>query len=138
MNKKKILMISSIVVIIISIIAIIIIMFNKNKEEKFIIDGISLPQNKEVLKEGFVENLKISDVSLLTRDGISTYKAMISNDTEEDIDIKNLYVVFYEKNIEYKAIALYDTQIQAKKGKYIDITSDKELSNVTKIEYVLE
>lgn len=137
MNKKKLLMIGSIIVIIISII-VIIIMLNKNQKEKFTIDGISLPQNKEVLKESSVENLKISDVSLLTRNGTSTYKATISNDTEEDIDIKILYVVFYEKNVEYRAIALYDTQILATKEKYIDITSDKDLSNITKIEYVLE
>lgn len=137
MDKKKILIIASIIVIIISIILIIII-FNKKEEDKFTIDGISLPQNKEVLKESSVENLKISDVSLLTREGTSTYKATISNDTEEDIDIKILYVVFYEKNVEYKAIALYDTEIPATKEKYIDITSDKDLTNITKIEYVLE
>ena len=137
MNKKKLLAIGSITVIITSIITIVI-MITQNKEEEFTIEGISLPKNKEILKENSIENLKITDISLLTRDGISTYTATISNNTEEDIKIKTLYVIFYEKEQEYKAIALYDTKIQATKEKYIDITSEKDLSNITKIDYVLE
>jgi hypothetical protein len=136
MDKKKLLVIIAIITI---AIAIGVIIINKdNKEEEFKIDGIDLPTNKEILKDANVDNLKITNISLLTRDGISTYKATILNNTENDIKINILYIIFYENEIEHKAVALYDTEIQTKGEKYINITSDKDLSNITKIEYVLE
>ena len=136
MDKKKLLVIIAIITI---AIAIGVIIINKdNKEEDFKIDGIDLPTNKEILKDANVDNLKITNISLLTRDGISTYKATILNNTENDIKINILYIIFYENEIEHKAVALYDTEIQTKGEKYINITSDKDLSNITKIEYVLE
>lgn len=138
MDKKKLLTIGSIIVIIVSIIAIIVLVVNKDKEEEFTIDGINLPTNKEILKESTIDNLKITDISLLTRDGISTYKATVTNESDEDIDINALYVIFYEGDTENKTLALYDTKISSKEEKYINITSELDLTNTTKIEYVLE
>lgn len=138
MDKKKLLVIGSIIVIIVSIIASIIIIVNKDNEEEFTIDGIILPSNKEILKETTIDDLKITDISLLTRNGISTYKATALNETEENINIEALYIIFYENDIENKEIALYNTQITVNEKKHIDIISEKDLSNITKIEYILE
>ena len=49
-----------------------------------------------------------------------------------------MYVVFYEGNKETKTLALYNTNISKEKEKYINIVSEKDLINTTKIEYILE
>ena len=72
MDKKKILIISVIGAIIIAAIIIFIIISNKEPQEEFTIDGINLPVNKDILKETTVDNLKIKDIFLLTREEISS------------------------------------------------------------------
>lgn len=138
MDKKKILLIGSIVIILASVIASIYIISTKEEEPEYTIDGIDLPENKNILKDSTVENLKITSASLLTRDGISTYTAQVSNNTETNIDIDSLYVVFYEGEKENKILALKDSTITANNKTYINITSETDLSKTTKIEYVLE
>lgn len=138
MDKKKILIVCSILIILVSIIASIYIVSSKEEEPEFTIDGINLPENKEVLKDATVEDLKITDVSLMSRDETSTFKATVSNDTDKDITIDKLYIIFYEEKKETKAMALYNTTVESNEETYINITLEKELTKVTKIEYVLE
>lgn len=55
----------------------------------------------------------ITNISLLTRDGISTYKAEVTNTTKEDLNIDKLYVIFYENDIENKVLALSNVNIKS-------------------------
>lgn len=138
MDKRKILIIGSIILIAISIVISVFMIFNKPEEEEFTIDGINLPTNKEILKDATVGNLKITNVSLLTRDGVSTYKAKVVNETEEDISIKILSVVFYKNEVEHDVDVLRDVVVLANSDTYISIDSEEDFTDVTKIEYVLE
>ena len=69
MDKKKVITIISIVVIILSAVLSIIIITNKQKEEtpSNVIEGITLPESTDILNDVTVENLKITNVSLLTK-----------------------------------------------------------------------
>ena len=139
MDKKKLIIIGSVIAIIVSVVAIIFLVTKKDTEGEYKIDGIDLPTNKDILKDVTIDNnIDITNISLLTRDGMSSYKATIKNTSDKDIKIKSLYVIFYEKDVEHKTLALYDTNLISQKEQYISIKSEIDLSNTTKIEYVLE
>ena len=139
MNKKKILIIGSIVAILLSIAVIVYAATKSNNDPKDnYIEGINLPSNKDILKDATVNNLKISKVSVVTRDNISTYKATVSNETSASIKINKLYVIFYEGDAQRKVLALSETNLAPNKKTYINITSENDLTKVTKIEYVIE
>lgn len=138
MNKKKLIIIGAIVAVLLSVAVVIYASQKEETEPEFTIDGINLPTNKDILKDTTVNNLKITKASLLTRDGISSFTATLTNDTERTAKINKLYVVFYEGDTENKTLALYDTQLLSGKETFINITSETDLTNVTKIEYVIE
>ena len=135
MNKKKIILIGSIVLIIASLLVSVLLIVNQPKEEDFQIEGIDLPNNMNVLEDKIIGEIKISNVSLLTREGISTYKAMVVNEGSSDID-KVLNIVFYIDEEEIKISN--DISLTAGSSMYLNIESEVNLTNVTKIEYVLE
>ena len=137
-KKNKIILIVSIIIILASILFSILMLTKKDEEEPFTIEGINLPENKDILKDAKVNELDITDISLLTREGISSYKATISNNTDKDINISNLYAVFYQDTEEIKILALKDAVIKSNNSTFISISSETDLSNITKIEYVIE
>ena len=139
MKNQKILIIGSVAVILISIIVIIYMV--TNKEEKipdYLIEGIKPIENQDILKDTTVDNLKIMNASLLTRDEISTFKAILSNETNEEIKINKLYVIFYNEVESNKNLVLQNAIVAPNDNIYINLTSEIDLSKTTKIEYVLE
>lgn len=139
MKNKKILIACLVVIILASVITIIYMLTN-NKEEtpNSKIEDFETVQNDSILNDATVENLKITNVSLLTRDGISSFKAQVLNETSESINIDKLYVVFYENETENKILVLSGITIPANDKTYINMTSETDLSKTTKIEYILE
>jgi len=138
MDKKKILISCFILIILASIGISIYIVTKKEKEPEFTIDGIGLPENKDILKDATVGELKVTNASIVIRENTSTYTATVSNNTNKSIDINQLYIVFYEGELKTNSIALYNTTINANEEKRISITTEKDLTNITKIEYVLK
>ena len=138
MKNKKVLIICLIIIILVSIIANIYILSNKPEKDLPTIDGIKIPEYKDILKETEIEGLKITNISLLTRDGMSSYKAEVTNNTDIKKEINKLYVVFHEEDNENKILALYNVSIESNEKTYINITSEKDLSKTTKITYVIE
>lgn len=136
MDKKKILLIVSIVLIIASIVVSVILLVNKPEEEEFKIEGIDLPKNQEILKDVSLDGIEITNVSLLTREGMSTYKALLTNETENDISAKILNITFYED--EEERTVTKNITLTAGSSMYINIESEIDLSKTTKIEYILE
>ena len=139
MDKKKVTLIVSILVIVLSVALSILIMTNKEEEKTSnTIEGITIPETKDILKDSTVENLKITNVSLLTREGKSTYKAEVVNETNEDISIDSLYVIFYEGENIKKIPALKYSKVKANDKTYISISLETDMSKTTKIEYIIE
>lgn len=139
-NKKLILIVCLIIIILVSIITCIYIFANREEAETSsgLIDGIGIAKNKDILKDTKVEELQITNVSLFVREGITSYSALVTNNTDKNIDINKLYVIFHENGEERKILALSNIQIKPTEEQYISITSEKDLSNTEKIEYVIE
>ena len=139
MKNKKVLIVCLVFIIVASIITNIYIVTNKNNEiEDNQIEGIDTANNQEILKDTTQDGLKITNISLLTRDGISTYKAEVTNITKEDLNIDKLYVIFYENDIENKVLALSNVNIKSGEKTNINITSEDNLSNTTSIKYLID
>ena len=137
-KKNKIILIASIIIIITSIIVSILMLTKKDNDTPPVIEGINLPQDKDILKDAKLNELDITDVSLLTREGISSYKSLITNNTDKDITISNLYVVFHQNKEKIEVLALKDIKLKPSDSTYIKITSETNLSKTTKIEYIMK
>ena len=139
MKNKKVLIIC-LTIIILSSLVTSIYLITKDKEEKptNTLDGIDLVINEDILKDATIKNLLVTDVSLFTRDGISSYKAKVTNNSNTNTTISKLYVVFHVNNEQEKILALNNIKLNAQESKFINITSETNLSNTTKIEYLLE
>ena len=93
--------------------------------------------NELVLKEQVVNNLVFSDVSLVYEKGISTFKVKITNQGEEVSP--NLEIVFKGES---------DNVIETLDGSFgsidkdnfiaLTLTSDVDLSNAYKVEYIIK
>ena len=138
MKNKKILIIASIIAILLSIGVVIYAVTKPKKEYEFTIDNMTLPTSKDIIKDTQIGGLKITNIAIITSDGMSTFNATVVNEKKENIIINRLYIIFYEGDIEYPKLALYDTHISAGKEAYINITSETDLTNITNIEYILE
>ena len=139
MDKKRIIVIVSLIAIIVaSIITNIYILSNQDKDDEFKIDGITSTENKDILKDSKVGNLDITDITLFNKNGTSVYKAKISNNTNEDINIDKLYIIFHENETENKKLALSSAMIKANSSTFINISSVQDLTKSTDIKYILE
>lgn len=139
MDKKKIILIICLIVIILASIITNIYFLKDNKEtNELTIDGITTTQNKEILKDTKVDKLDITNISLLNKNGTSVFKAKVSNNTNEDIKIKRLYIIFYENEKENKMPGLINVIIKANSNTFINISSPNDLTKSTDIKYVLE
>ena len=138
MDKKKKIIIGLGILFLVSLVLLVISVVNKPEEEEFKIDGITLPENKEILKDKTIGDIKITNVSLLTKDGVSTFKARVYNNSDNDITIEKLTVVLSLDNEEKRVEILRNAKIASLEFTYVNITSQIDLSKVNKIEYVLE
>lgn len=137
--KKKIIIVFLVLIILGSILININLLSNKEKEEeKNQIEGIELVEDKNVLKDSKIENLDITDISIVTRDEISTYNASITNNTDDEIKFDKLYAVFHEDETTNEIIIASDFTLEPNESKSISIESEINLSKTTKIEYVVK
>ena len=139
MERKKIIIIVGLVLTIVSIIGVTIYKLTvKEEKDNFKIEGIDFAENKEILKDTDIENLKITNISLITREGVSTYSAQITNTTTTDINVDKLYITFYEGAKQTKLLALSNAKIKQNGKVYINATSNENLTKTTKITYSIE
>ena len=60
--------------------------------------GMVANTNKDVIKEEVYENLKFTNISLITEDGYSTFTADVTNTGNEDSNISDVNIVLKDKN----------------------------------------
>ena len=138
MKNQKLLIVCLIIIILASVITNIYILSSKEEKEEFKIDGINIAENENILNDASVSNLDITNVSLLTSDGISSYTAEVTNNTNNEVNLEKLYVVFYEAELEIKVLALSNITLKPNDTTYINITSEADLSKTTEIKYITE
>ncbi len=139
MNLKTIIIIvASILCIIGAILMIRLTLKPKENKTNETISGIEIIENKNILKDKKIGNLDITNQVLFNDNNISKFSATIKNNTDKDIDISKLYVVFKNGSSEDKVLIVSDKTIKAGNTYPTNITFDKDMLNTTKIEYVLE
>lgn len=137
-KKQKILIIVFSIIIIACIILTVVLVKKGDKSETNNTEEDSfLVTNKELLKEATVEGLKISDISIMKGEEISTYTATVTNEKDEAIHIDNLFVIFTIDDTDYATKGLQDIDLEAKATQNIEIGIDQNLSKASKITYEL-
>lgn len=137
MDKKKITIVLLIIVII-GCISFSIYMISSNKTTNNEDIPISNIDNKNILKNFKFDDMDISGQLLNTNDGSSKYMAHIVNNSGSDKRINNLYVVFELEDSVVNVLGMFDEELKNGSDKYIDLTIDRDLSNVKKISYSYE
>ena len=92
----------------------------------------------EVLKTVKVGDVTVRDVTISVNNGISNYFAAAINNTKKTVKFKHLYVEFFVGSDVHKISGLDDITLEPGEKKYIDITFDTDIAEVTKINYEIE
>ena len=101
---------------------------------------IKVNQNENVIKEQTIADLKINDITLYYDKGVSNFRAKINNETENNINISEIKIIFKNKNetIITSLIVNDINEIPLQSYKYITMTSDIDLSDAYSIEYEIK
>lgn len=135
-NRKKILLLSIIVIaFIISIIFIVLTINKNNNKEEFKIEGIEVTKNKDIIKDTKVDILDITNQILYNRNKESIFSGIINNNTEKDLYIKELYIIFKNKQDDQKVLIVKDTTIKNNDKLPFEVSFDTNELNTTKIDY---
>ena len=132
MDKKKILFIvGTILIVILGLVAITI--GRKNVKEKEVDDNI----NNNVLKDTTVESFIITDQSVITRDGLSTYMANLTNTAKEKKHIDYLHIIFTIDGDVVDVIASRNIDVNSEAKLPIMISFDRDVSKASKVTYAI-
>ena len=129
MDKKKLLFIIGIILIV--ILGIIAINMSKKSKELEVIDEL----NENILKDTIIDNISITDQSVITRDGLSTFMANVTNKGNDTIHVDNLYIVFTIDGEEIEALAISNSDIDSNQIVPINLVFDRDISKATKVDY---
>ncbi len=91
--------------------------------------------SEEVLKDTKVGNLSITNARLVVQDGVTSFMATATNETESDYHVNVLYVTFTSGNTTRKIPVLSDITIRPNEHTPIALTLDSDISDTTKIDY---
>ena len=129
MDKKKLLFIVGIILIV--ILGIIAINISKKNKEPEVIDEL----NENVLKDTVIDGISITDQSVITRDGLSTFMANVTNKGSDTIHIDNLYIFFTIDGEKIEALAMSNEDINANQTVPISLVFDRDISKATAVDY---
>lgn len=138
MNKKK--LIPVLVLLLLLSVSLILYTFlrdDKDNDEPQI-DGLDIISKDGVTDSRKVGDLSISNVSYSIRDGITTFYAVVTNDSVETYNIKSLHVLFkYNDGSEEKILAIRDILLNSNDTTNISIDFESDNSDISSIDYLL-
>lgn len=137
-TKTIILIVVSLLCLIGAVFLIKLTLKPKKTKDNFEIDGIKITENTDIIKDTKVDELDVIDQVLYTTNNKSVFNATLKNNTEKDIKVNKLYVIFTINKKEEKVILIDNGEIKKQTTFPINITFDRDVLNTTKIEYVLE
>ena len=137
MDKKKLIIIVAIITIIASTITSIYLL-TKDKSKDNTINGLSTVANKELLKDKTIEKISIKDQNLISRNNSTTFIAKIINTADTEYYIDKLYVTFENETTLEKILLYQNLTLLSNEEKDVYLLIDKDLSNVTNINYVIQ
>lgn len=133
-KKQNLILVASVIVILICAFISIktIVKNNQNKKEE------NNSADKDVLKDTKVGNLTITDARLEVNNDVTSFMAIVTNDTTEDYHFNTLYITFTVDGITSTIPILQDITLNPNESKPIILTLDSNVSETTKIEYIIE
>jgi len=138
MNKKKLIPVLVLLLLLsVSLILYTFLMDDKDNDE-LQIDGLDIISKDGVTDSRKVGDLSISNVSYSIRDGITTFYAVVTNDSVESYNIKFLHVLFkYNDGSEEKILAIRDILLNSNDTTNISIDFESDNSDISSIDYLL-
>lgn len=100
-------------------------------------NNVELTEN-EVLKDATVGDLTFTKGEIYTSDGTSNFRVIVTNKGDKEFRINKLFVSFTVDGSTQKIQSLSDTTLKANESKVIKIVLDSDVSEATKIEYIVE
>ena len=138
MNKKK--LIPVLVLLLLLSVSLILYTFLKDDKDNDEpqIDGLDIISKDGVTDSRKVGDLSISNVSYSIRDGITTFYAVVTNDSVKTYNIKSLHVLFkYNDGSEEKILAIRDILLNSNDTTNISIDFESDNSDISSIDYLL-
>ncbi len=106
---------------------------SKLEEQK----GYKTNTNANIIKDQTIEDLKFTNTSLQYKEGISTLRVEITNQSNEDRNITELKAHIYDKdkNEIVTLKAFLGEKLKSKESKKIEITYAEDLTDAESLEY---
>lgn len=138
MDKKKLIP----VLVLLLLLSISLILYTFLRDDKDTdepqIDGLDIISKDGVTDSRKVGNLSISNVSYSIRGGITTFYAVVTNESVDSFNIKSLYVLFkYNDGREEKILAIRNTLLKSNMNTNISIDFESGNSDISSIDYLL-
>ena len=91
------------------------------------------------LSDQTIDGLSFEKANLEIVNGVSTYTVEVTNDLDKDYSLKNINIVFKDgSGNEIETLLGYiGDKLEVGETKLIDASIDKELTDIVKIEYVI-
>ena len=91
------------------------------------------------LADQTVEGLSFENANLEVGNGVSTYTVEVTNDLDKDYSLKNINIIFKDgSGQEIETLLGYiGENLEVGETKLIDASIDKEITDIVKIEYVI-
>ena len=91
------------------------------------------------LADQTVEGLSFENANLEVANGVSTYTVEVTNDLDKEYTLKNINIIFKDgSGQEIETLLGYiGENLEVGETKVIDASIDKELTDIVKIEYVI-
>ena len=91
------------------------------------------------LSDQTIDGLSFEKANLEVVNGVSTYTVEVTNDLDKDYSLKNINIVFKDgSGNEIETLLGYiGDKLEVGETKLIDASIDKELTDIVKIEYVI-
>lgn len=104
----------------------------------FIVGKTAADPNSGYLRNQAVDNLSFEDANLVFENGITTFTAIVYNESGEEYTLKNISINFKnDKNDITTLIGYIGETLETDEGKLITASIDKDLSDSTSLEYVI-
>lgn len=119
-----------IAILVIIFVVVIVINLTKKDEESTNNESNNSGESLEVEDVKTLLNVDITDIDITNEDGMFVIQAVLSNDTEEDIDLENININIINSNNEIaKTVSVYVGSIPAKSTRQLDYTAQLEISD---------